>query len=135
MPNAPLLRGTMNHILTHPDEHNQLGWILEADCGTTRCFAGTALHLAKQDTNLEWYDLVSGTFGSEVLFMNGGGREATGFVGGGSIRDAAIELLGLTPRQAHELFRTNATIEELQATVDQLCAEEPVEHLVGGPGE
>jgi hypothetical protein len=45
-PNIPLLRKTIEHIEAHPEEWDQTTWAVRTPCGTTMCFAGTALFVA-----------------------------------------------------------------------------------------
>jgi hypothetical protein len=47
--NIPLIRKTWEYITEHPEEHNQKDWARQTTCGTTYCFAGTALVLSNYD--------------------------------------------------------------------------------------
>jgi hypothetical protein len=87
--NIPLLRKTMEHIETHPEEWSQTTWAVRTPCGTTMCFAGTAAFLAGHA--FEW---------SCRLVM----ASAATIRGGRLVAWVAQEELGLDACQARAIF-------------------------------
>ncbi len=90
--NVPLLRKVLEHITAHPEEHNQAVWGVRTQCSTAYCLAGHALVMSGVD--LRW---------SEPA-VEGGYATTDYTVRGEEIYDAAADLLGLTRRQADDLF-------------------------------
>lgn len=102
--NVELLEKTMQHILDHPEQHDQGEWARTTDCGTAACFAGWAAIL---------------TFGPSVL----------GYIGGfdlpapynlSCMSESAGALLGLTEPEYDTLFEANNTRDMLQLMVKDL---------------
>ncbi|WP_234551486.1 hypothetical protein [Rhodococcus qingshengii] len=67
------------YLIDHPDEHNQGQWTKTTPCGTVRCIAGTACHLAGYE--------ITAAFGVT-----------------GALAYTARKLLGLTAWEADRLF-------------------------------
>ncbi|MES9516585.1 hypothetical protein ACIQYW_19075 [Rhodococcus erythropolis] len=67
------------YLIDHPDEHNQGQWTKTTPCGTVRCIAGTACHLA-------------------------GHGITTASILTGALAYTARKLLGLTAWEADRLF-------------------------------
>lgn len=120
MANATLLEETLDHLLLHPEEHDQNVWIEHTECGTTRCFAGTALMLTGY------------TFWHDWCFVPD--NDALGFGWDGKwdgkrvahIRDVAKRELDLDYWQAEYLFHESRTIGELEQAV-KVFADAPAE--------
>lgn len=93
IPNVPLLRKTMEYIEQHPDEWSQDVWSAKRACGTTMCFAGTALHLSG-------HDFVYQPTNEDVEFA----AMVRGFENDGSVGEVAARVLGLSEEQASAIF-------------------------------
>lgn len=74
--NIEMTRRVLEYIKDHPEEHNQEHWVYLEDadadgCGTTRCMAGMAVHLAGREPlgrralNSTWIAL-----GAEILGLS-----------------------------------------------------------------
>ncbi len=111
--NVDLMRKTFEYIEAHPEEHDQGTWAShDPDCGTTRCFAGTALHLSPEyklnwtiDPDDGWQEFMGATHidKSEVwLRPSCAGRDA----------------LGLSEDQAGDMFYAN-NLEDLYVLAEQ----------------
>lgn len=83
MRNVELLEKTMQHIMDHPETHNQRMWV--NGCGTVGCFAGWACLLSPEITLEELY----------FTFPDGSQSHT---------QDAAMRVLGLTYKEADNLF-------------------------------
>lgn len=104
--NTDLMRETFAYIEAHPEEHNQDHWVDDEDpdfCGTTRCFAGTAIHLS-EDYVIRSERNVGGwtNFWCET---KAGQRE--------NFSAAGRDLLGLTDEQAEHMFMTCGDLDDL----------------------
>jgi hypothetical protein len=106
-PNVPLLRATMDHILAHPDLHNQAMWATRTECGTAYCFAGTACFLSGFEAN------------QQQLANNGFTRALAG--GSDPIEIKATWLLGVDEGTASALFCASNTVHDLKEYVDQIA--------------
>jgi hypothetical protein len=114
MANIPELERVLQYIKDHPEEHDQHSWAHRGpSCGTTMCFAGTAVQLSGK-YQLEW----SATEGAAYARANNAtdARGRSWF-----IPDAAEELLGLTARESHALFLAATNIDELELMVKNLA--------------
>jgi hypothetical protein len=100
--NKELIERTMQHIVDHPEAHDQRSWISNA-CGTSACFAGWALMLdgVHAEEVLSWSYQYTGRHHSRV-------------------KKEAGERLGLTPTEAFRLFRDKNTRDMLQLMVKDL---------------
>jgi hypothetical protein len=132
MPNIELLQKTLAHIEAHPETWDQELWV--NDCGTTACFAGHAVQLAG-------YELISYTdyLSSEIEFtdyveMDSLPEDITAQLNNDyprvHVQDVARIVLGLSPGQAANLFRTFNTMPDLRRLVAELCAGGPAEDLL-----
>lgn len=127
MLNKPLLQQTLGYIEDHPREWDQRMWAARGDCGTTYCFAGTALHLSgaefvfdadSSDPDCAW-DVLAASLTEDVR-----GRvhaNAKGWVGA---IFAAKELLGLSDTQADGVFFGIPNLNDLRQAVAELLASE-----------
>lgn len=97
-PNVPLMLKVLEHITAHPDEHDQHTWATRAPhCGTTYCFAGWAVVLTGHD--VKW------TPHGWCCEFPGCKRESAALTTDRrTIHDVAREELGLTVRQADDMF-------------------------------
>lgn len=109
MPNVELAQQVLEQIEEHPDTWDQGYWAREtASCGTTHCFAGWAVALAEPDAQ---FAIDFDGLGTGVIRRDGEPWE---------IKDAAIDLLGLTSWQADAMFWHSTTLDELREYVRQL---------------
>lgn len=98
---VPRLRKELEFITAHRDRWLQTTWLEHAQCGTVGCLAGNTVLNA----------------GYEPFYE--GGMRSTSYVRDAEqtrtywIRDLATELLGLTERQADDLFRSTNTLYDL----------------------
>lgn len=110
MINTELMQETLDYIAAHPDEHDQGDWGEKTDCGTTRCMAGTAIHV---------------TLGCKMLFSesdDGWGVAYSAQDAQGRhryISELAQELLGVDDEQAEDLFYEACTLEDLYAYAEK----------------
>lgn len=103
--NTELLERVMQHILDHPEQHDQTSWgHKEPHCGTAACFAGWTVILAGERVRFDQ---------EQNMFLNHSHRD---------IPTRAAELLGLpfVPGGGMTLFRTPNTIPVLQLMVKDL---------------
>lgn len=120
-PNKRLLRKTLAYIEAHPEEWQQHTW----RCTSGMCFAGTAVTVAggewgAQKPTAATYDMLVAETGDDpnhMRFMKG--RLLIG------VRDRATRLLGLTDRQAEQLFAFNNTLPTLRRMVGRLTSDRP----------
>lgn len=114
MANVAKLEEVLDYIRTHPDEHNQDTWGVKTDCGTTMCFAGTAVHLSSEYT-LTWRD--GSHIGKGWEFVRGALKGGLVF----SISDTAAEILGLTDEERCALFYTADNLDDLEVMVKNIA--------------
>ena len=94
--NTELLQQTMQHILDHPEQHNQGSWVKVNSCGTAACFAG-------------WAGLLSGMTADEI------------YCSASVFGDIGVKLLGLNnPSECVTLFAADNTIPMLELMVKDL---------------
>lgn len=98
--NTTLMRDTFRYIEDHPEEHDQDNWADQTECGTVRCFAGTAVHVSP-DYRLvhdpyDWFHVVRVSDGAIM-----------------TICDAADEALGLDEDESDAMFCEAGNLEEL----------------------
>lgn len=137
--NKELLKRTLQHIETHPDEWAQERWVTKTDCGTSYCFAGWALTLAGVPIH-------SSQLNPPVVEINKlhhalAQRGASVTVDPDNywtnthmtVRDAAEVLLGIQERDLHSddgylhaaadiLFEADNSLDDLREYVAELCA-------------
>jgi hypothetical protein len=107
--NVELLEKTMQHILDHPEEHDQKYWFTQTECGTAACFAG-------------WACLLSGYEVDRTQTM-GSGHDRFEYVvseSGNFAGHRARDILGLTETEASILFDSYNSREALQLMVKDL---------------
>lgn len=104
MIDVPRLRKELEFITAHPERWNQSAWIQRTECGTTGCLAGnTVLHAGYQP--LFGHGLVRPDQAAHVRRLDGDGEQL--------VDDVAQRLLGLTDREASELFHPLNTLHDL----------------------
>lgn len=119
--NVPLLRQTLDHIREHPQEWDQQTWRRTTPCGSAMCFAGTAAMLAGA-TWLRPVPLSDVRHDDEdVLVVPPGGGVDT-------VEGYAIRVLGLTERQAAELFASGNSFPRLCRLVERFTEREMGDH-------
>lgn len=129
-PNVDALRGTLDYIESHPEEWDQEVWA--SACGTSFCFAGTAVHLSPEwdlvPTNInrsdsgDRYTLVDWSADEDDLTIHPMARnKATGEFEG--ISTVAGEVLGLDLSGGDDiLFRANNNFTQLEAYVEDIIS-------------
>lgn len=128
VPNADLLRETMQYVLDHPEHHDQGTWFYarvkdyesRTLCKTTGCFAGNAVTLGGAEIVINWDNLgpriaKGQQIGWSYIEMPDGVKRF-------SIQAVAKEMLGLDDDSAGILFGGSNSIERLQYYVDILCS-------------
>lgn len=114
MKNYPLLRKTMEHIEAHPEEHDQDHWGLKTACGTVMCFAGHAAVL--DGATPIWNQGPSDRHPEmEAVIRNGSAMRVEQYAG---------MALGLTDKEADELFWGADDIDDVRKVVAKFLAEE-----------
>lgn len=118
MLNLPLINKTLDYIRANPDEHDQSEWAKTTDCGTTMCFAGTAVFLS--GGMFVWND------SQQAAGVHTGSlpEEARGETDVTDIEEAALVLLGMDSRQGSRLFYGCVNLRDLEETVEDLVREE-----------
>ncbi len=105
MPNVEAIRETLEYIRAHPEEHDPEHWARKpggVNCGTTRCMAGTAVHLSPEH-QIIWQP---GSTESEYCVNRFGGEVQR-------IEKVAGELLGLKWDQADHMFYDTDSLRDL----------------------
>ena len=104
--NVELLEKTLQHILDHPEQHDQGEWARSRlDCGTAACFAGWAAIL---------------TFGESVINAREGTFAMPAPYDLPRMSESAGALLGLTEPEYYTLFEANNTRDMLRLMVKDL---------------
>lgn len=107
--NIELMTKVRDHVVAHPEQHNQGMWAEKTECGTTACAAGWTLLLGNPEVAREYA-------AEEVFTFAGVVRRFLGFA---SVVSAAGSLLGIDRNQAHKLFYA-ATHEGAIAVMNKL---------------
>lgn len=92
----PYARKVLEHLIAHPEEHNQGHFGYRTPCGTTACIAGTAV-LFDAATKVGWTDLSRPGNSSlfTIVLVDNGLMD---------LNCRAAELLGLSEEDANVLF-------------------------------
>lgn len=110
--NVDLMQKTLDYIAMHPEEHDQDDWAQRNGCDTTRCMAGTAVHVAP-GWKLYWFDaLASDDYDNTTSAVDDHGRIR-------SVSGLAEELLGLDYSQANDMFYQASDLEDLYAYAER----------------
>lgn len=109
--NVDLLQSTLEYVTEHVQQWDQRGWILRSWCGTTGCFAGTAV------LNAGYRPWFGGPDENHAAFVQVDANHRFAWLVGdvhiAAVEDVAIELLGLTQEQANRLFYWENTLADL----------------------
>lgn len=109
MANVEKLEAVLDYIRTHPEEHDQTTWAERGGaCGTTLCFAGTAVALAG-------YQMVWELDDTAYICSNGSELDAVATI--------AMRELGLTEDQTDSLFIRSVTFDDVERTVKDIINE------------
>lgn len=111
-PNAKLARKVLEQIEAHPERWDQEFWARQLSCGTSYCFAGHAVTLAKPDAEFDFPGEASNYNDAVYVEVPSDGRRL--------IMEVAQEALGLTDYSATVLFAPSNTLEHLRDYVTQL---------------
>lgn len=112
MINVELMQETLDYIAAHPEEHDQGDWAQRTGCKTTRCMAGTVVHLAP-GYKLLWHREQDGKYDYTSTAVDNSGRTH-------SVPDLAEELLGVNHQQANDLFYNSGTLNDLYARAEEI---------------
>lgn len=102
----------IKNIETFPKQHMQWDWGRKTECGTAFCVAGWAAQL--DHAELQWFD------------SDEGGQQALKTVDGLFPGVYGATSLGLTTRQADQLFDENNSVATIKAMRDALSADPDV---------
>jgi hypothetical protein len=103
MIDVPRLRKELEFITAHRERWLQNTWVSRTECGTVGCLAGNIVLNAGYRP---FYDADR----DSTSYVRDGERSSTNTYW---IRDLATSILGLTERQADDLFRSSNTLYEL----------------------
>jgi hypothetical protein len=121
--NVELLEKTMQHILDHPEKHDQNYWFTQTECGTAACFAGWACLLSGYEVNWSSEDAYTNLSGTRRTWgVTGSDGEESDAIG------SAQELLGLTSQESNTLFCSDNSREALQLMVKDLVNGDELRH-------
>lgn len=108
--NIELMTKVRDHVVAHPEQHDQGTWARKTECGTTACAAGWTLLLGNPEVAREYAD-------EEVFTFTGVVRRV---FGSPSVADAAANLLDIDAYQADMLFIQAKTHEGAVAVMNEL---------------
>lgn len=128
MANVEKLEQVLDYIKTHPEGHDQKDWAVRGACGTTLCFAGTAVMLAGYE--MYWAGILSWDRDSTSLCKVPEGHPlsvrmpedldaARPLVAG--IPSVAQRELELTDDEREALFIDAANLDHLEAMVKNIA--------------
>ena len=116
--NIPLIRKTLDFIREHPEKHNQKTWATKTPCGTTMCFAGTAIWLSGGEFRFNEYGIadvvLQGQLSDEDFYREGVSWDGRAF---GDVTNTAENLLGLSRSESEYLFPQATSLEDLETYV------------------
>lgn len=130
MANVEKLEQVLDYIKTHPGKHDQANWAVKGACGTTLCFAGTAVMLAGYEMYWAGRGILSWDCGSTSLCKVPEGHPlsvrmpkdldaARPLVAG--IPSVAQRELELTDDEREALFIDAANLDHLEAMVKNIA--------------
>lgn len=132
--NVTKLEETLDHIRCHREEHDQIYWAMKTECGTTMCFAGTAVALAgyelswaRADKTLYIGDLDSAPPRRKIRVADSAEFCVVPGLGNAQIHDSAAQILDLTPDQATRLFHKAKTFDDVERTVKDFINEQSLD--------
>jgi hypothetical protein len=111
----PRARKALEHLIAHPEEHNQLDFGKRTACGTTMCIAGTVVYQdAEAGQRIQWQ-------GKLRSYMVGPGPQSGPSIDCQWVPSTAADLLGLGAEDASELFyefNNDAALSKLSSWID-----------------
>jgi len=110
MANVEKLEAVLDYIRTHPEEHDQSVWADRGSCGTTLCFAGTAVVLSG-------YEILWDETTNDAYLCQRGPET-------GHIAEVAADELELSDVQANDLFLSADTFDDVERTVKDIINDE-----------
>lgn len=126
--NAPLLRKVLDHIVAHPDEHDQSLWATRRFdqrgnvCGTRYCFAGhTVVMGMEQGEQLIWHPQTwrAVPYQDELQVASSGAVDLNSTDGRiRLIASRAQELLGLTQQESERLFFATNRVDHIARMIE-----------------
>jgi hypothetical protein len=126
----PLLHKVMDHIIEHPEEHDQTIWASRrldesgTPCGTKFCFAGHTVNMAMGPSErIVWHHQTWRVTGPECepVPASADAVSVTGADGTPMlIATRAASLLGLTPQEADRLFFAANRVSQIRGIVQGL---------------
>lgn len=125
--NAALAYAVLDQITAHPQTWDQSFWITETDCGTAACFAGWACLLSGDRPSHEQGVLELGR--SRMLFRHIDFVEVDGSILPNPVRYRAADLLGIGYGDAHALFASSNTIDQLHQLVTRIFGPHPLPNV------
>ena len=114
MANVEKLEAVLDYIRQHPEEHDQGTWAETNACGTTLCFAGTAVVLAGYRVAWKEWD-------TEAYLCLPPGDEADEFE---RIDEVAKRILDLDDYQAKRLLLNSETFDDVERVVKDIINEQ-----------
>lgn len=112
----PYARKVLEHLVAHPEEHEQTYWGYRGSaCGTKACIAGTTVLMDSQTTVLWSHNGdLAGSVGVNNQYMG--------------LADRAAQLLGLNREDAHNLFYNGSNSDALAQLESYITAAEKVQY-------
>lgn len=110
MANVEKLEAVLDYIRTHPEEYNQTVWADRGSCGTTLCFAGTAVVLSG-------YKILWDETTTDAYLCQRGPED-------GHIAEVAADELELSDVQASNLFLNAVSFDDVERTVKDIINEQ-----------
>lgn len=123
MANVGKIEAVMDYILTHPEEHDQSKWAAKSEgCGTTMCFAGTAVMLAGHRLMWEECRLDPNGFFADYCVLPSE-HPCVSWWGDGfaPIADIAAYELELNWEERHALFHDSKSLDDLERVVKDIA--------------
>lgn len=108
--NIELMTKVRDHVVAHPEQHDQEIWAKKTECGTIACSAGWTLLLGNPEVARQYADEEAFTFTGVVRR----------FYSSLSVADAAAGLLDIDAYQADMLFIQALTREGAVAVMNKL---------------
>jgi len=111
-PDAARAYAALDHIITHPELHDQSLWLGKAtECGTVACFAGRVVLQAGDRRDDDFWKFPA------VISGDTGRRR--------SVQRRAQELLDITDGQVSLLFKGDNDLDDLKALVYDIFGPRP----------
>lgn len=130
MANVAKLEETLDYIRMNREQHNQRGWALKTECGTTMCFAGWAVVLAGYEFIWSGTPAIFSEPGATPVEVAEEHAERCIVPGVDSpirVYPLALLLLDLDTNQADALFFQAKTFDDVERTVKDLINEQSLD--------